>query len=103
MISNLTYKPLSNLLNTRSAFAFSRLAHVKGAPPSKLIDVSMAEWFNKVTEQYPQNVFIHSYSQNVSFTYEQCHKLALSLATGLIKNLRLKPKDRIGIYSYNKW
>jgi len=29
--------------------------------------------------------------------------MALSLATGMIKNLGLKPKDRIGIYSYNKW
>jgi fatty-acyl-CoA synthase len=25
------------------------------------------------------------------------------LATGLIQSFGLKPKDRIGIYSYNKW
>ncbi len=45
----------------------------------------------------------NSYSQNVSFTYEKAYKTALSLATGLIKNIGLKPKDRIGVYSYNKW
>jgi fatty-acyl-CoA synthase len=25
------------------------------------------------------------------------------LATGLITKLGLKPKDRVGVYSYNKW
>jgi fatty-acyl-CoA synthase len=29
--------------------------------------------------------------------------LSLQLATGMITKLGLKPKDRIGIYSYNKW
>ena len=46
---------------------------------------------------------MNSYSQNVTFTYEQLYHKSLSLATGLIKELKLKPKDRIGIYSYNKW
>ena len=56
-----------------------------------------------MTEKYPDNIFINSYSQNISFTYQKAHETALSLATGLIKNLGLKPKDRIGVYSYNKW
>lgn len=56
-----------------------------------------------MTEKYPSNICVNSYSQNVSFSYEKTHQIALSLATGLIKNLGLIPKDRIGIYSYNKW
>ena len=56
-----------------------------------------------MTHKYPDNIFLNSYSQNVSFTYQKAHELSLSLATSLIKNLGLKPKDRIGVYSYNKW
>jgi acyl-CoA synthetase (AMP-forming)/AMP-acid ligase II len=36
-------------------------------------------------------------------TYSQAYEKALQLATGFIKKLNLKPKDRVGIYSYNKW
>lgn len=31
------------------------------------------------------------------------YEKAAQLATGLIQTFKLKPKDRIGIYSYNKW
>lgn len=46
---------------------------------------------------------MNSYDQNVTFTYEQLLQKAEELATGLIRNFGLKPKDRIGIYAYNKW
>jgi fatty-acyl-CoA synthase len=68
-----------------------------------LINVSLGETFTLTTEKYPDLVAINSYSQNVTMTYEQAFKKSLELATALIKKLHLKPKDRIGIYSYNKW
>jgi acyl-CoA synthetase (AMP-forming)/AMP-acid ligase II len=56
-----------------------------------------------MVDKYPQNICMNSYSQDTSMTYEKAFEVSLSLATGLIKELKLKPKDRIGVYSYNKW
>ena len=56
----------------------------------------------EVTEKYPSNYALHSFDQNISFTYEQIYKRASELATGFIE-IGLKPKDRIAIYSYNRY
>lgn len=69
MISNPVSKRLSNFIKFSAYFSTSNLAHIVGAKPEKLIDTSTAEWFNQITEKYPQNIFIHSYSQNVSLSY----------------------------------
>lgn len=73
MISNHLSKSVTNLLRFSASFSYSKPAHIVGEKPIKLIDVPMAEWIDKITEQYPKNICINSYSQNVSFTYEKCH------------------------------
>lgn len=42
MISNPITKRLSNLVKFSSSFSTSKLAHIVGAKPDKLIDTSMA-------------------------------------------------------------
>ena len=56
-----------------------------------------------MTDKYPQRIILNSYEQNRSFTYEEITKLAVKLALGIKKQFNLQPKDRIGIYSLNKW
>ena len=46
---------------------------------------------------------LHCLDQNISFTYQQLTNKAIQLAYSLIRDFKLKPKDRIGIYAFNKW
>lgn len=56
-----------------------------------------------MTERNPSKIALHCYEQNRSFTYEELTNLAVRLAKGLLKQFQLEPKDRIGVYSLNKW
>jgi hypothetical protein len=76
MISNPISKRISKLFgNTSFSAGFSqlKLAHTIGASPKNFIETSVAECFNQITEKYPDNVYINSYSQNISFTYQKTH------------------------------
>jgi fatty-acyl-CoA synthase len=106
MISNCIARKTSFLIRTGlslARFSTQNLAYTKGKPAQNLINLSIGEVFDQMTHKYHNHIFLNSYSQNISFTYQKAHELSLSLATALVKNLGLKPKDRIGIYSYNKW
>lgn len=78
------------------------LSHVKGSHAHKAVYKSVAQVFREVTDKYPNNFALHSYDQDKSFTYEQIYKRASELATGFME-IGLKPKDRIAIYSYNRY
>lgn len=55
-----------------------------------------------MTDKTPTQVLVNSYDQGQRLTYQQVLEKAEQLATGLIKTFALKPKDRIGLYAYNK-
>ena len=76
MISNCISRKVSNLLracNNFASFSELKLAYTKGANPQNLINLSIGEVFEQMTEKYPDNIFLNSYSQNVSFTYQKAH------------------------------
>jgi non-ribosomal peptide synthetase component F len=66
------------------------------------IKVCTSRNLRDMAEKFPSNIFINSYDQNQQLTYQQVLKQAEQLATGLLKTYNLKPKDRIGLYAYNK-
>lgn len=57
----------------------------------------------QMTERNPSKIALHCYEQNRSLTYEELTNVAVRLAQGLLKQFQLEPKDRIGVYSLNKW
>jgi acyl-CoA synthetase (AMP-forming)/AMP-acid ligase II len=79
-----------------------RFGYSVGVNLDESINVSTSRHFKDMTEQYPSNIFINSYDQDQQLTYQQVLERAEQLATGLIKTFDLKPKDRIGLYAYNK-
>lgn len=98
-------KPFSNSLKVFSLSRHQRynFGYSVGNPYHEPIRVSTIDLYREFTEKNPSAVALNSYSQNTTFTYEQLYSKAEELATGLIKNFNLKPKDRIGIYAYNKF
>ena len=93
-------KPNSHfrLLNTMK-YSFG---YTVGANFDQYISVSTSRHLKDMTEQFPSNIFINSYDQDQQLTYQQVLEKAEQLATGLIRKFNLKPKDRIGLYAYNK-
>lgn len=76
MTSNSISKGITGILKRSSHFNSAtkpKLAHVVGTPPKGLIEVPVAQLFNQMTERYPNNILINSYSQNKSFTYQKAH------------------------------
>ena len=98
-------KPFSNSLKVFSLSRHQRynIGYSVGNPYHEPLRVSTIDLYREFTEKNPSAVALNSYSQNTTFTYEQLYSKAEELATGLIKNFNLKPKDRIGIYAYNKF
>lgn len=80
-----------------------KFGYVSGDPYHQHIRMSTIDLIREITEKTPDMISLNSYSQNVSINYEQLHTEAEQLATGLVKKFNLKPKDRIGIYAYNKY
>ena len=95
-LSTLWRGPLSRSLS----FCFG---HTVGGPFHHPISLSTGDFLRDITSQNPSAYAIHSYTQGVSLTYEDLLRHSEQLATGLVKNFDLKPKDRIGIYAYNRY
>lgn len=96
----------SKILLKASQYVFSSglsESYVRGKPIASPITVSAGEVLLSMTEKFPGRVALYSYEQNKKFTYEQLTNLAVKLALGLRQNFQLEPKDRIGVYSLNKW
>lgn len=77
--------------------------YIKGAPYVSPIDIPLSQYFKEIVDKGPSSIALHSYDQNVTFNYQEAYDKAVSLATGFVEVLKLQPRDRIGIYSYNKW
>lgn len=105
MFTKYLLKPFSNSIKCFSLTSHQRFnfGYSIGGPYYQPIRLSTIDVFREFTEKNPSAVALNSYSQDTTFTYEQLYSKAEELATGLIKNFNLKPKDRIGIYAYNKF
>jgi acyl-CoA synthetase (AMP-forming)/AMP-acid ligase II len=79
-----------------------RFTHVQGSNLDQSINVSTSRHLKNMTEKHPSSILINSYDQDQQLTYQQVLEKAEQLATGLIKTFNLNPKDRIGLYAYNK-
>ncbi len=76
MISNCIARKTSFLIRTGLSlahFSTQNLAYTKGKPAQNLINLSIGEVFDQMTHKHPDHIFLNSYSQNVSFTYQKAH------------------------------
>jgi hypothetical protein len=76
MISNSILGKVSYLIRRGTylaAFSSQKLALTKGKDAQNLINISIGELFDQMTHKHPDNVFLNSYSQNISFTYQKAH------------------------------
>lgn len=95
-------KVLTRTLRTPFSSSLTE-SHVKGKPYTNPISVSAGEVLLSMTEKYPDKIALNCYEQNRSLTYRELTDLAVRLALGIKKEFQLDPKDRIGVYSLNKW
>lgn len=76
MISNCIARKVSFLIRRGTylaAFSTQKLAYTKGKDAQNLINFSIGQLFDQITHKYPDNIFLNSYSQNVSFSYQKAH------------------------------
>ena len=79
------------------------MSYTAGQPYHRPIEQSTIHYLRNNTDRNPSAIAVNSYSQDISISYEKMIEMAEELATGLINKFKLKPKDRIGIYAYNKY
>ena len=99
LLKNVYKMRTSSLLVTRTLCNF---AYVSGPNFEQTINVSTSRFLKDMADKTPSQVMLNSYDQDQRLTYQQVLEKAEQLATGLLKTFGLKPKDRIGLYAYNK-
>ena len=78
-------------------------SHTVGDPFLDPIQLSTSQLQLAMTEKDPNKMALNSYEQNISLTYQELTQKAIQLAHTLVNDYRLKPKDRVGVYAFNKW
>lgn len=76
------------------------LSYRKGDNSSQQLDLTIGQQFDKVSQQYPDNLALVVKHQNISWSYEEYHQQVSYFAAGLLA-IGVKPGDRVGIWAPN--
>jgi len=76
------------------------LSHVKGATDQPLIESTIGQMFDAITEKHAETLALISCHQDARFTYGDLRKSVDALACGLHR-LGLRKGDRVGIWAPN--
>eukprot|EP01129_Flabellula_baltica_P013652 TRINITY_DN6385_c0_g1_i1.p1 TRINITY_DN6385_c0_g1~~TRINITY_DN6385_c0_g1_i1.p1 ORF type:complete len:443 (+),score=87.91 TRINITY_DN6385_c0_g1_i1:26-1330(+) len=75
-------------------------SHVKGSEEVPLIEETLGDVFDRLTEKYEDKELLISHFQKRRFTWREVWEMSMKVATGLIK-LGYKKGDRLGVWLPN--
>lgn len=80
----------------------NQLSYVKGEGGEPLFDLNMGQFFDRQTLKHLDKPFLVSPLQSIRLNYSQLRDLVLKAATSLLC-LGIKPADRVGVWSTNRF
>jgi fatty-acyl-CoA synthase len=78
------------------------LSYVKGEGGKPLFDLNMGQFFDSQTRKHADRPFLVSPLQSKGLNYSQLRELVLKAAASLL-SLGVKPADRVGVWSTNRF